>query len=76
MKDIYHMYTFFFKYFFILALGKKLEVVEVGGEKSFSVLKHNPKVVVDVFLCMILTTLLCIYQYKASFNLIGPKLEV
>ena len=49
-----------------MALGKGLEGVEVGGKnKSFSVLKHKPKVGVDAVFCMIPTILL--KSYVARF---------
>ena len=52
-----------------MALGKGLDGVEVGGgNQSFSVLKHKPKVGVDAIFCMILTTLLNIYQYTLFFQ--------
>ena len=48
---------------------KGLEGVEVGVKNlSFSVLKHKPKVRVDAIFCMILTTLLSIYQYTLFFQ--------
>ena len=52
-----------------MALGKGLEGVEVGEtNQSFSVLKHKPKVGVNAIFCMILTTLLSIYQYTLFFQ--------
>ena len=49
-------------------LLEALVEVRKEEEKNFSLLKHKPKVVVDAILCMILITLLSIYQYTLFFQ--------